>query len=129
MWPDLFWIQTLYYLFALMVLMISTGWLTSSIYLFFPDICNIVSIITLLMFFLTPIFWNINGLLPRDQLILKFNPLYYIINGYRDSFLYITSFWDHPALTHYFWAVCLVFLVAVVAVFKKLGPHFADVVA
>ena len=128
-YPDFFWIQTLYYLFAVMVLMVSAGWLTSSIYLFFPDIRNVVSIITRLMFFLTPIFWNINGLLPRDQFILKLNPLYYIINGYRDSLLYKTGFWDHPALMLYFWAVCLVFLIIGITVFKKLRPHFADVVA
>ncbi len=114
---------------ALSIFLIAAGWLTSSIYLFFPDIKNIISIITRILFFLTPIFWNMNGLPPNTQFILKLNPVYYIVNGYRDSFLYNKGFWEHPLLTLYFWVVCFICLIVGVAVFKKLRPHFADVVA
>jgi lipopolysaccharide transport system permease protein/teichoic acid transport system permease protein len=127
--PTLMWLQLFYYIFALMILIISVGWLTSSIYLFFPDVRNIVAIILRILFFLTPIFWNMEGLEHKHQLILKLNPIYYIVNGYRDSFFYQKGFWEHPALTLYFWALTLIFMVIGVAVFKKLRPHFADVVA
>jgi len=128
-YPSFYWFQTLYYIFALSALMISVGWLTSSVYLFFPDIKNILSIVTRMMFFLTPIFWNMHGLPPNSQLLLKFNPIFYIVNGYRDSLTKGIGFWTHPALTVYFWSVCLIFLIAGVMVFKKLRPHFADVAA
>jgi ABC-type polysaccharide/polyol phosphate export permease len=127
-YPSLYWFQVLYYLFALSVLLISAGWLTSSIYLFFPDIKNILSIFTRIMFFVTPIFWKMEGLPASSQFVLKLNPIYYIVNGYRDSLLNHRAFWESPLVTIYFWSVCLVFLVAGVAVFKKLRPHFADVV-
>lgn len=125
--PVFFWFQLLYYIIALSVLMISLGWLTSSIYLFFPDIKNIIGIITQSMFFLTPIFWNMKGLPSSSQYILKLNPIYYIVNGYRESLTDYKGFWMHPLLTLYFWAFCLVALAAGVTVFKKLRPHFADV--
>jgi ABC-type polysaccharide/polyol phosphate export permease len=128
-YPSFYWFQVFYYMFALSVFLISVGWLTSSIYLFFPDIRNIISIITRIMFFVTPIFWKMEGLPVSSQNILKLNPIYYIVNGYRDSLLNHKAFWDTPVVTCYFWSVCLVFLVAGVAVFKKLRPHFADVVA
>jgi ABC-type polysaccharide/polyol phosphate export permease len=124
-----YWFQLFYYIMALSIFLIAAGWLTSSIYLFFPDIKNIISIITRILFFLTPIFWNMNGLPPNTQFILKLNPVYYIVNGYRDSFLYNKGFWEHPLLTLYFWVVCFICLIVGVAVFKKLRPHFADVVA
>lgn len=126
-YPVFFWFQVLYYIFALSVLLISLGWLTSSIFLFFPDISNIIGIITHAMLFLTPIFWNMLGLPLSNQLILKLNPLYYIVNGYRESLTNHQGFWTHPALTLYFWGFCMVTLVAGVIVFKKLRPHFADV--
>jgi teichoic acid transport system permease protein len=127
-YPSVYWFQLFYYLFALSVLLISIGWLTSSIYLFFPDIMNILNIITRILFFITPIFWKMEGLPPANRFILKFNPVFYPVNGYRESMLFHKPFWDSPALTLYFWSVCLFFLICGVIVFKKLRPHFADVV-
>lgn len=127
--PTWYWLQLFYYIFALSFLLISIGWLTSSIYLFFPDINNIITILTRAMFFLTPIFWHMSGLEPSDQFLLKFNPVYYIVNGYRESLITPIGFWEHPLLTFYFWVVSLLFLIAGVVAFKKLRPHFADVVA
>lgn len=128
-YPVFFWFQLIYYIIALSILLISLGWLTSSIYLFFPDINNIVGIVTHALFFLTPIFWNMKGLPLSNQYILKLNPIYYIVNGYRESLTNHQGFWTHPALTLYFWGFCLVILIAGVTVFKKLRPHFADVVS
>jgi len=128
-YPSWYWVQLIYYIFALAVFVIAVGWLTSSIYLFFPDVRNILSIITRILFFVTPIFWKMEGLPPVNQFILKFNPVYYIVNGYRECLLTHTWFWERPVITGYFWLVCLTFLVIGVAVFKKLRPHFADVVA
>lgn len=128
LYPSFYWFQILYYIFSLMVLLVSIGWLTASIYLFFPDIRNVINIISRVLFFVTPIFWNMEGILPQHQFILKLNPVYYIANGYRDSFYYEIWFWQHPLLTIYFWSLTLIFLLVGVAVFKKLRPHFADVV-
>lgn len=128
-WPVWMWFQVFYYLLAMSMLLVAAGWLTSSIYLFFPDIKNIISIITRIMFFVSPIFWNMDGLPQSSQFILKFNPVYYIVSGYRDSLLYNTGFWLHPRLTLYYWAFCIAILLIGVIVFKKLRPHFADVVA
>jgi ABC-type polysaccharide/polyol phosphate export permease len=127
--PSWYWFQIFYYIFAISVFLIASAWFTSSVYLFFPDIENIIGIITRVMFFLTPIFWNIKGLDAKTGFILKLNPMYYITTGYRDSLLYHQGFWTHPTLTIYFWILCLTILVIGVLVFKKLRPHFADVVA
>ena len=126
-YPSFYWLQMLYYLAAICSLQIALGWLTSSIFLFFADIDNILGILTRIMFFLTPIFWNIEKVGKEAGFVLKFNPVYYIVNGYRDSLLYHKGFWDHPFLTLYFWGVVFVILVIGVLVFKKLRPHFADV--
>ena len=36
-------------------------------------------------------------------------------------------FWEHPYLTVYFWCFTIVMLLWGAHVFKKLKPHFADV--
>jgi ABC-type polysaccharide/polyol phosphate export permease len=126
-YPNWYWFQLLYYIMALSVFLVGTAWFTSSVYLFFPDIGNIISIVIRILFFFTPIFWTLNGLSPKMAFVLKLNPLFYIVQGYRDSLLYHRGFWEMPDLTLYYWALTLGMLLLGMVVFKKLRPHFADV--
>lgn len=123
-----YWFQVFYYLFAAMVLLIGISWATSSIALFFPDISYIITIIMRLAFFFTPIFWSSENLTGKFAAYIRLNPLYYIVNGYRDSLLYHVGFWEKPGETIQYWAITFVFLVIGVSVFKRLRPHFADVI-
>ena len=61
------------------------------------------------------------------QTVLKLNPMFYVVQGYRDSFVSFSPFWEHPYLTAYFWSVAIVMFVGGALVFKKLKPQFADV--
>jgi len=45
----------------------------------------------------------------RVQWFLKLNPVYYIIQGYRDSLISGTPFWYHTSYTLYFWSIALSF--------------------
>jgi lipopolysaccharide transport system permease protein/teichoic acid transport system permease protein len=78
-------------------------------------------------FWLTPIFWSIKKVPEQYQWLIKLNPFFYIVNGYRDSLIYHKWFWEDMTLTIYFWTVTLVFLVTGTLTFKKLRPYFADV--
>jgi len=128
-YPNFYWFQLIYYIIALSVFMIATAWFTSSVFLFFPDISNIINIISRVLFFVTPIFWTMNGFSNKYMFLLKLNPLYYIVNGYRESLFNQHGFWQHPVLTFYYWLLCIIMLIVGILVFKKLRPHFADVVA
>jgi ABC-type polysaccharide/polyol phosphate export permease len=123
-----YWLQIIYYMIALSCFILGLTWFTSSVNMFFPDIQNIINIVIRLLFFLTPIFWNMEGLPESYRRILMINPLYYIVNGYRESFLYGVAFWKHWMLTLYFWGATGFFMVLGITVFRKLRPHFADVV-
>ena len=126
--PSLYILQSFYYLFALCCLLLGMGWITSSIYLFFSDISNIVSIITRAMFFATPIFWTLDGLSPKAAFIMKLNPITYITTGYRESLIFQIPFWHHPVQTIYFWGLTILLLVIGIFVFKRLRPNFANVI-
>jgi len=127
-WPSLYWLQMLYYLFALSVLMTGVVWLTASINPFFPDIQNVIAVILRFFMFGSPIFWSAEQFSERAQKILAINPLYYIILGYRESLIYHKPFWDHPYLALYFWTLTLIFILIGIAVYTRLKPHFMDVV-
>ena len=126
-YPKLIWIQILYYLFATLILVLGISWITSSIVVFMKDMGQIVGILLQFGFWLTPIFWS-DKIMPQKYLpFLKLNPAYYIVQGYRDSVLYNVWFWEKPYLTIYFWIATFFILVFGAFLFKRLQPHFADV--
>lgn len=127
--PTAYTLQILYYTFALMVLTTGIVYLTSAIAPLFRDLAQIVGILLQVGVWFTPIMWNIDNMNLSDKVIfvLRLNPMFYIVQGYRDSLLYHTWFWERPGETLYFWCFALVFMVLGNHVFKKLRVHFADV--
>ena len=119
--------QIVYYLFCLIVFLTGLTWITASLQPFFTDILQFINVGMQVLFWGTPILWDLN-IFPDNLLwILKLNPLYYIVLGYRESFFGQGWFWQHPAMTAYFWVFTFVLLLVGIAVYRKLRPHFSDV--
>ncbi len=126
--PSLYNLQVFYYLFCTIVFLLGLSWLTSSLTLFLRDTGQIVTMVLQFAFSMTPLFWSTKGLSVRVLNLLKLNPVYYIVEGYRESFIYKTWFWEkHYELTIYFWCFTLFFFFLGAVVFRTLRPHFADV--
>jgi len=125
--PDIYWLQIFYYLFAVSIFLLGISWITSSIIVFFKDMGQIVSMMIQFGFWLTPIFWAIDTIPQKYHWIIKLNPVVYIIEGYRDSLIHHHWFWEKPSSTIYFWTVTVILLSIGIWTFKKLRPHFADV--
>lgn len=126
--PNIYWLQSLYYLFCLLIFVLGLSWITSSVVIFARDISQIISVILQFGFWCTPIFWTIEMVPERYRWLFKLNPIYYIIEGYRDSFIRHIGFWHHYLLSLQFWIVALITLIAGAAIFRRLRPHFADVI-
>lgn len=119
--------QIVYYLAAGCLFVLGVTWMTSALIVFLRDIGQVVGIVLQFGFWLTPIFWS-TGLVPTQyQMIIKLNPVYYIIEGYRESLIDQIWFWEHRMLTLYFWGITGLLLIAGALLFRKLRPHFADV--
>jgi len=124
---DLYTLQVFYYLFSMIVLLTGLSWITSSVVIFFRDLRPLITIVLQIGFYLTPIFWNLRIFPEKYHILMKFNPIYYIVEGYRDSFITKVWFWEHWGMTLYFWLVTTVILACGAVVFRRLRPHFADV--
>ena len=126
--PSIYYLQIPYYLGATIILMIGMGWFTSALTVYVRDIAELVNITASFLFWATPIFWDVNMFPGKIQFFLKLNPIFYLIQGYRDSFIYHRWFWEHPKLTLYFWIFTLFVVIVGAITFKKLRPYFADVI-
>ena len=130
--PQIGWLQTMYYTFAAFMLSIALVYFTSAVQVFFKDMAQIVGICLQFGMWLTPIMWQVeqfsgSSFYPILCKLVKFNPMYYVVVGYRDSMIMGNGFWQRPGLTLYFWAVTLLLLLGGLKVFKRLRPHFSDV--
>jgi len=124
---SIYWLQALYYFAAMCVLALGLSWITSSVNIFARDTSQIVNVVMQIGFWATPIFWDLSIMPEKVQAMLKLNPMFYIVQGYRESFLYFVPFWHHPAMTLYFWGVTLFVFALGATIFLRLRPHFADV--
>ena len=125
--PTLYTLQIVYYLLAMSVLLLGLGWMTSSTSIFVKDVTKVVAIFVQFGFWLTPIFWNISMIPEKYRWIIELNPMYYIITGYRDSIISHVPFWERGN-TIYFWVFTLVCLYLGINIYKRLRPHFAEVI-
>lgn len=119
-------LQFLYYLFALTILILGLSWLLSSVNLFFRDTAHILQALLPLWFWLTPIVWFKEMIPQKYQWFLGLNPLVYIVEGYKKSFIHNSPFWEDTSAALYFWGVALVTFVIGGLIFRKLKPEFAE---
>lgn len=126
-YPDLYWIQIIYYLFSAIVLLCGFAWLGAALNVFVRDVGPVISVITSVMFWVTPIIWPFTMLEGRLQLIAYLNPFFYLTEGYRNVFLHKVWFFETPLFTFYFWLFTFLVFSSGAIIFRKLKPHFADV--
>lgn len=69
-------------------LLIGISFIVSSVTVYFRDLQHFISIVLQLLFYATPIVYAPDSIPVNFQWILQYNPMTYIINGYRDIFYY-----------------------------------------
>ena len=129
--PTLYTLQLIYYSFCMFVLSLGLIYAFSAIMVFFRDLSQIVNVLLQIGMWMTPIMWNMDAMANRipgwAMTILKLNPMYYIVNGYRDALYNNVWFWERAGMTAYFWIITAIILLGGMAIFRKLQQHFADV--
>ena len=127
LYPSLYWLQLPYYLFMLCLLLFGFGTLLASLRVFTKDVAEFIAAILQIGFWVTPIFWSIDRIPSKYEWLMNLNPMIYIVNGYRNTFIYHKWFWEEKAFLLSFLLYTLIFLILGLLTFKKLKPHFGDV--
>lgn len=113
------------YIFFVVMLTIGLGWILSSLSIYLKDLKQVVGLILMAGFFFTPIFYPTSNIPASVQWILKLNPMFHMVEGYR-----LTILAGRPPVIN-----GLIYLAAVSAVtfaiggifFRRLKPGFAEV--
>lgn len=121
-------LQLPYYIFCTAFLVLGLSYITAACTVFFKDMTQIVNIVLTIGIWMTPIMWNAKTTMSGPmQLIFRLNPVYYIVDGFRDTLLEKVWFWDKPVWSIYFWCFAIVVYLIGVKMFNRLKVHFSDV--
>ena len=126
-YPSLYTLQVFYYSFCMFVFVLALSYTTCSVVIFFRDLQSIVNIFLQVGMWATPVLWDINDFPMKLQMIVKINPLVYIVEGYRSAVYGKQWFWEDFYSTVYFWIITVVLFGIGALIFKKLKIHFADI--
>lgn len=121
-------ILLVYYFFCIVVLLLGIGWLLSALQAFYRDISQALTIVLNIWFWATPIVWPEQNIPESFRWILTYNPMYYIVTGYRESLIYPQVLWPATTQTVFFWSFAAACVLVGSFVFNRLKPEFADVV-
>ena len=124
--PTIYWLQIIYYLICMIIFTFALSLICASIMVFFRDLTQIIGVLLLIGMWGTPIAWNLDMFPVKYHVLFKLNPIYYLVQGYRDSLIGNIWFWEKINLTIYFWCVLFVLLFIGSFVFNHLKQYFAD---
>ncbi|MBC2175523.1 ABC transporter permease [Listeria booriae] len=125
--PDIHWIQVIYYFLTMMLLLISLAMLNSVVTLIFRDYQLIISSMMRLLFFVSGAVIDVSAN-PDSWLTKLFmlNPFVYVIEGFRDALLSRAWMFDHIWWSIYFFGVTLMILLAGVYMMNKYKNYFVE---
>ncbi len=126
-YPNIYMLQLVYYSICIFVLSLAIVYATSAIILFFKDLGQIIGLLLQVGMWMTPIMWSYTIIPQKFQWIVKLNPMFYIVDGYRNVLINKTLFFHDFWGTMYFWSSTVIIFVVGMVIFKKLKPHFSDV--
>mgnify|MGYP005828991649 CR=1 FL=1 len=119
-----YFIQLPYFMFCTLVLLISLSLITSTLSTIVRDVQMVVTSVVRMLLYLTPLLWVPTGIIKQ---IMLFNPLYYIVEGYRASLLGTSWYmFENPQYTLYFWVLILFMFMIGSSLHLKFRDRFVD---
>lgn len=124
----LYWVQYGYYLGAMIIFLYAVSLLNATITVLVRDYHQMLQSTIQVLFYLSGVIINIksshfptwvkNG--------VELNPLFYIIDGFRDTFLSKRWFWERGTSTLFFWALVGLLLVVGTQLHMRFRKRFID---
>jgi len=127
---NVYYLQLLYFIIATFVLNFSISLITSTLSTIVRDVHMLLNAVLRMFLYITPVLWPIERFLNTSPILLtiiKLNPLYYLIEGYRSALFgtewYFVTHWKY---TLYFWVLVIVLFLLGSTLHVKFRRNFID---
>lgn len=124
--PSIYNLQVLYYIICIVTLATSLSMITASLNVFTKDVRKMVNASMRILMYLTPILWTMDKLPVSIKMIMKCNPIFYIVEGYRDCFFYHKGILATPREMAIFWLTVAVLFIIGSNLIYKFKHKFID---
>lgn len=103
--PEIYWLQIFYAIFAMIMMLLALNLINSTLTILIPDYKSAMMAIFRIIFYSSGVIVNLDS--PSMPYIvtavLKLSPFNYVVNIFRDTFLYHQWFWQDLGHTLFFW--------------------------
>lgn len=123
--PTIYWIQLPILMGIAMVFLYIWSFIIGMLHVISKDFTNAIRAISPAFFWLSGIFFNSRT---RSSIIFMYNPITYIVEGYRDAICYNAWFWRRTAELKGFILVILVLLTIMLLLYRKLKGRMSELV-
>ena len=126
---SIYMIQILYFIFASYVLIYAFALITSTLSTLIRDVHLLLNSLLRMLLYLSGVLWPLTMLsdFPTLMVLMKLNPLVYLIEGYRAAFFgtewYLVTAWEYSL---YFWGLMFVMLLIGSVLHVKFRRNFID---
>ncbi|MBO5068761.1 MAG: ABC transporter permease [Roseburia sp.] len=124
--PNWYWLNLIYYFVYCMCFLIGLGLITSVLTMVARDFYKLMNSLIRLLFYVTPILWVMDKMPDIYQQIMQFNPIFYVVNGFRESILYHLPFYHQMDMVLIMWGINVVLFFAGCALQSKFKNKFID---
>ncbi|MBD8004279.1 ABC transporter permease [Bacillus norwichensis] len=124
---SIYFIQIIYFIFASFCLIFAISLITSTLSTIIRDVHMLLNATLRMLLYLSPVLWQITMLDEPLPTIMKLNPLYYLIEGYRSA-LFGTGWYfiEHWQYSLYFWGFVIILFLSGAKIHLKFRRHFID---
>ncbi|MCT8400615.1 teichoic acid translocation permease [Weissella cibaria] len=128
--PNVHWLQFVYAFVAMFATVLAHNLINSTLTVVIPDYKPAMSALFRLLFFTSGVIINMDAKhLPFVLVtIIKMFPFYYVLESFRDAFLYHVWFWDKASNALFFWLLTLLMLMIGSMIHLRFRDRFIDMV-
>ncbi|MFC0013770.1 MULTISPECIES: ABC transporter permease [Allobacillus] len=126
---SIYYIQLIYYVFALLSLIFSISLITSTLSTIIRDIHMFINSTLRMFLYVSGVLWPLSLLkdFPTIMKLMQFNPLYYLVDGYRAALFGVEwHFIANWEMTVVFWTIVTILLLIGASLHMKFRKHFID---
>ena len=127
-YPTLSWLNLIYYFVYCFAFCVTLSLVTSVFTMLVRDFYKLLNSLIRLLFYLTPILWSMDNMPELYQKIMRLNPIYYIIKGFRESILYQIPFYADMKYALIMWGIVIFLYMWGCSLQSKFKNKFVDLI-
>lgn len=127
-YPSVYWLGLIYYLLCAILFAFALSLTTSVLNMLARDTKKLITSCMRLLLYFTPILWSMDRLPGWMQTIVSCNPIYYIVQGYRDCFFYHKGLLAYTWSMAWFWGITIFLFFVGSFMMCKFRTKFIDMI-